>query len=326
MTTQQPQQPQRERRPFRFGVSLRSAADRDGWLGSARRAEELGYDIALIPDHIGERFPPLLALAAIAEQTRLRIGTFVLNNDFRHPAFVAREAATLDLLSGGRFELGLGAGHMESEYREIGLAFDPAVTRIERLEESVSVLKRLFAGEDVSVSGRHYTLAGHRLFPMPVQRPRPPILIGGNSRRALALAGREADIVGLVGFSLRNGGRHLSIAGFTEEQTAARIEWVREAAGARFAALELNALVQEVVITQDAAAIAAEKAAELAEESGSALSPADLLTSAYIHVGTVDEIVAKLRRQRDALGISYVVVHQPFMEALAPVVQVLAGH
>lgn len=316
---------QSQPRPFRFGVSLRAAGDHAGWLEAARRAESLGYDIALIPDHIGERFPPLLALASIAEQTDLRIGTFVLNNDFRHPAFVAREAATLDLLSGGRMELGLGAGHMASEYREIGLAFDAPSVRIERLEESVAIVRQLFEGEPVTFEGRHYTLADHRIFPQPVQRPRPPILIGGNSDRVLRLAGREADIVGLVGFSIREGGRRVSIAGFTEPEAAARIAVVREAAGDRFGAIELNALVQEVVITEDREALAAEKAAELATEADSTLSPDELLTSPHAHIGTVPQIVAKLRRQRESLGISYVVVHEPFMEAMAPVIAELAG-
>jgi probable F420-dependent oxidoreductase len=230
-------------RPFRFGVSVRRAENRREWQEAARRAEALGYSSFLVPDHLVDILPPLVPLVSAAEATeRLRVGTFVLNNDLRHPALVARDAAAIDLLSDGRFELGLGAGHMESEYEEIGVRFDPGRVRVERLGESVAIIKKLLAGEEVTFAGMHYTLRGHRIHPSPVQKPRPPILIGGNSRPLLTLAAREADIVSFLGFSHKRGGRDFNLRAFTDAGTEERVAIVREAAGDRFPPLELNAV------------------------------------------------------------------------------------
>src|SRR6266852_2600210 len=168
-------------RPFRFGVNVRTARSHAEWADKARKVEALGYAVLLVPDHLAELLAPLPALAAAAAATtRLRVGTAVLNNDFRHPVLLAREAATLDVLSDGRLALGLGAGHMRSEYEQVGLAFDPGATRVERLAESVVLVKRLFEGDTVTFAGRHYRVPGHTIHPRPMQRPRPPIFIGGN--------------------------------------------------------------------------------------------------------------------------------------------------
>src|SRR5438132_6058089 len=226
-------------RSFRFGVSVRRAASRAEWQEQARRAEALGYSTFLVADHLAEVVPPLLPLVSAADATTtLRVGTFVLNNDFRHPALVAREAATLDLLTDGRFELGLGAGHMQSEYDQIGLPFDAAGTRVERLAESVAVVKALLAGDEVTHAGLHYHLDGHRCFPPGPRRV--PILIGGNGRRLLELAAREADIVGFTGFSHRRGGTEFDLRAFGEAGTAERIEVGPRAGGGRVAQLELH--------------------------------------------------------------------------------------
>src|SRR5713101_2957745 len=193
-------------KPFRFGVILRSAASRADWADKARKVEALGYAVLTVPDHLANLVAPMPALASAAEATtRLRIGTMVLNNDFRHPVLVAREAATLDLLSDGRLELGLGAGHMRSEYEQAGLGFDSGATRVERLAEAVAIVKRLLTGEKVSFVGRHSRVTDHTVYPLPVQRPRPPILIGGHAERLLAVAAREADIVGWKGITFRRG-------------------------------------------------------------------------------------------------------------------------
>ena len=263
-------------------------------------------------------FPPLVPLVSVAEATALRIGTLVLNNDLRHPALVARDAATIDLVSDGRFELGIGAGHMRAEYEQIGLGFDPAATRIERLAESVHIVKALFAGEAVSFTGEHYRLTEHRLYPLPVQRPHPPLLIGSNSREGLLLAAREADIVGLMGFGHRQGGREINPSGFTEAATATRIDWIREAAGSHFANLELNVLVQHVIVTNHAVDAAAEFVARSASLREAGLSAEDLLSSPFILIGSVDELDDEIRARRERLGISYVVVFEKDMEAFGP--------
>src|SRR5262245_43299677 len=165
-------------RPFRFGVVGFMAATGAQWVAKARRAEELGYDILLAPDHIMLDLAPLTALAvAAASTTRLRVGTLVLGNDFRHPAWLAKEAATLDLLSDGRFELGLGAGYLPVDYAMTGLPLDPPGTRVERLEEALTVIDGYFSGEPVTFAGKHYTVTGLPGRPAPVQRPRPPIFV-----------------------------------------------------------------------------------------------------------------------------------------------------
>ena len=173
-------------KPFRFGVSVRHAQSRTEWMEKARKVEALGYATLTVPDHLTDLVAPMPALISAAEATKtLRIGTNVLNNDLRHPALVAREAATVDLLTDGRFELGLGAGSIKSEYDAAGFPFDQGGIRVERLAESVTIIKSLLNGEQVTFAGRHYRVTGHTIAPLPAQKPHPPILIGGNGRRLL---------------------------------------------------------------------------------------------------------------------------------------------
>jgi probable F420-dependent oxidoreductase len=307
-------------REFRFGLSVRDAGSRAAWQDRARQAEALGFSTLVVPDHLVEALPPLVPLVSAADATeRLRVGTFVLNNDFRHPVLVAREAAAVDLLSDGRLELGLGAGHMASEYREAGLRFDPASTRVQRLGEAVRIVRALLGGEAVTFEGRHYQVRGHSIHPRPVQRPTPPILIGGNGRQLLTLAAREADIVGFVGFSHRAGGADFDFDGFTDRGTAQRIALVREAAGERFERIELNGLLQRVVVTDRPGAAAEELAAEIG------ISVEDVLSSPYLLLGTVDSMVDTLRERRERLGISYWVTFERALDAMAPIIARLHG-
>jgi probable F420-dependent oxidoreductase len=307
-------------RPIRFGVSVRHAGSRAEWQEKARRAEALGYSTFLTPDHLREILPPLVPLASAAEATdTLRVGTFVLNNDLRHPVLVARDAAALDLLSDGRLELGLGAGHMKSEYDQLGLRFDPSPVRVARLRESVAIVKRLLAGEETTFAGAHYTVTAHRVHPTPVQRPRPPLLIGGNSRQLLSLAGQEADIVSFLGFSHRSGGEDVDARAFTDAGTDERVALVRQAAGSRFDRLELNVVVQRVEVTASARAVAEEVARDWP------FGAAEVLGSPYVLIGSVDAIVDKLHEQRERHGFSYWVVTEQAMDALAPVVARLSG-
>lgn len=291
------------------------------WTDKARKLEDLGYAVLTVPDHLAEFLAPIPALVAAALATKaLRVGTLVLNNDFRHPVLIAREAATLDRLSDGRLELGVGAGHMRSEYDQAGLSFGPGGTRVDRLTEAVAIIKALLAGESVTFSGTHYRVTEHTVHPIPVQRPHPPILIGGNGRRLLALAGREADIVGLSGITFRQGGTQPDLSAWRAAAVEERLAIVRAAAGERYRRLELNALVQRVVVTDDRHGAARELASRWPQ-----LSVDELLASPYLLVGTVDQMVEDLRARRERWGISYYTVFEPFMSAFAPVVNRLAG-
>jgi probable F420-dependent oxidoreductase len=300
-------------RAFRFGLQVARAESRRAWQDEARRAEDLGFDTIVVPDHVvDDLLSPMVALATMAEATtRLRVGTFVLNNDFRHPALLAREAATIDLLTDGRLELGLGAGHAAPEYAEIGLPFDPARVRVARLEESAQLMRRLFDGEEVTFAGAHYRVAGHRLAPA----RRPTLLIGGNGDRVLRLGARYADIVGLTGTgrTLPDGQNHE--IEWAAEQIDAKVAVVRGAAGDRIDQLELNVLVQHVEITADRRAGADRFAAR------GKLDPDVLLEAPYLLIGTIDEIVEQLHRARERWGFSYYVTRD--LEQTAPIIAAL---
>jgi probable F420-dependent oxidoreductase len=239
-------------KPFRFGVNAVRAGSRAEWTEKARKLEDLGYTVLGVPDHLAEIFAPMPALVSAAAVTkRLRVGATVLNNDFRHPVLVAREAATVDLLTDGRLELGVGAGYMKSEYEQMGLQFDLGGTRVERLAEAVIIVKRLLTGEPVTFVGQYYRVTDHKIHPLPVQRPHPPILIGGNGPRLITLAAQEADIVGLTGITFRRGGTEPDLSAWKASVVDERLRLVRETAGDRYERLELNALVQRVIVTDD---------------------------------------------------------------------------
>jgi len=314
-------------RRFRFGIQVRGAATAPAWLAKARATESLGYASLMLPDHFHEQLGPIAALTAAAMVTRsLQLGVLVFANDFRHPVVLAKELATLDMVSGGRVCVGLGAGWARSDYDPAGIACDPAGTRIERLAESLTVLKGLFADGPLTFQGRHYRISQLEGLPKPEQRPHPPFLVGGGGRRLLSLAAREADIVGIN--SAITGG--VAAPGWapdrTAEATEQKIEWIREAAGSRFDDLELSVMCMLIVITDDRDRAAAEQAARFG------VAAADLLESPYALFGTVEQIADTLQRRRDRFGISYI-MHPPevtshpaaSLEAFAPVVARLAG-
>lgn len=309
-----------ERRLFRFGVQFAEARTGAEWREQARKAEALGYDILVMPDHLGGQFAVGPALAAAAEATTtLRIGTLVLQNAFRHPAFVAMEAATLDVLSDGRFELGLGAGgSFMGDYDWTGIPFDPPGARLDRLEESLRIVKGLFAEGPLTLSGEHYAITGLEGLPKPVQRPRPPILLGGGGRRLLSLAAREADIVSILPTMLAAGGQFKNEEMKTSA-VAGKVDTIRQAAGDRFPQLELNILVQKIVVTDDRQAGIDQVSAEW-DVPGD-----DVLDSPHVYVGTAEQIADDLRWYRERLGVSYFVVFDEYADAFAPVVAELAG-
>ena len=305
-------------KPFRFGVQSRSAGPRGPWLETVRRVEALGYDTLRWPDHFVRGFEPVAAMAAAAIATeRLKVSGFVFDNDFRHPVVLAMSAASIDVLSNGRLELGIGAGWLKEEYDLSGIPFDPPGVRIARLAEAIQVLKMLLSGERTSFAGEFYTVDGLTLPPVPVQRPHPPFVIGGGSRKVLSLAAREADIVSITTRALPDGSK--DAADMTAAATDRKIAWVREAAGDRFDQIELNTICPTVEITDDRRAAAERLAADLP------VSADDVLEAPPVLLGTVDEIVETLQERRERYGFSYVVVLEPVMEAFAPVVERLTG-
>lgn len=305
-------------RPFRFGVQAGTAVSRDEWVAQAYGAERWGYATLNLPDHFGSQLAPTPALAVAAEATlTLRIGCFVYANDYHHPVVLAKEAATLDLLAGGRLELGLGAGWLRHEYEQAGIPFDRAGVRIERLAESIAVLKGLFAPGSFSFAGRYYQVDQLDGLPKPLQAPHPPLLIGGGGQRLLTLAAREANIVSFNPRALPDG--TLDMRDTLPEAVAEKISWVRDAAGDRFDDLELNTTLLGIAVTGDRLAAAERLGARLRTAGDLALrSPLAL-------AGTVDDMVEELQARRDRFGISYFMVRRADMEAFAPVVARLAG-
>ncbi|HZO38898.1 MAG TPA: LLM class F420-dependent oxidoreductase [Methylomirabilota bacterium] len=308
-------------KPFRFGLNIRDASSRAEWQDKARKVEALGYAVLLVPDHLAAMLATIPAVMSAADATtRLRIGTNVLNNDLRHPVLLAREAATMDLLTDGRLELGLGAGYMRIEYDQAGLRFDRGGIRVERLAESVPIIKDLLGGAEVTFVGQHYRVTSHKIYPLPVQRPRPPIIIGGNGPRLLALAAREADTVNLTGVTFTQGGTTLDMSGWKVAGVDERLRVIRDAAGDRFGALELSAQIQRVIVTDRP-----REAAEELQKTWKQISVDEILAAPFVLIGTVDEMVEALRARRDRWGISYFVTFEPFLDALAPVVARLSG-
>jgi probable F420-dependent oxidoreductase len=294
--------------PFRFGVVAAQARSGEEWAEKARRVEALGYATLVIPDNLQYTLAPLPALAVAATATRtLRVGAYVFANDYRNPVMLAKEVATLDLLSGGRFEFGIGAGRptAASDNQMLGIPFDTGGVRLARLAESLAIIKSLLAGEHVSTTGQHYTVTDAAVSPLPIQKPHPPILIAGSGKRMLALAAREADIVALgIGPDA------------TEAVVAEKIGWLREAAGERFEQLELN-LNLMVVGDKMPRWIAAQFGADAAALARSGAIP--------VLTGTIDAMCDTLQRRRETLGISYIMASDELMDALAPVVERLAG-
>jgi probable F420-dependent oxidoreductase len=290
------------------------------WAELARRLEDAGYSSLLVPDHFDDQVAPVPAMTwAAAATSQLRIGGLVLDNDFRHPVVLAKEAATLDLLSDGRLELGIGAGWLHSDYEASGIPFDSARVRIDRLEEALTVIKGLMTGEPFSFEGTHYRIKDLAGTPKPVQQPHPPIIIGAGAKRMLTIAARQADIIS-VNFDLRAGaiGPEVVTSG-TAELTAQKIDLIREVAGDRFDDIELSVTVFMAALH--------ENRRELAEMvAGSFGQPPEMvLESPHFLAGTEDQIIDELQERRERYGFSYVVFGGGSHNAMLPIVQKLAG-
>jgi probable F420-dependent oxidoreductase len=300
---------------------------REALIGTARMAEEMGYATFLLRDHFiappfGHQLAPFAALAMVAAITeRLRIGTLVIANDYRAPVLLAKEVATLDLLSGGRFELGLGTGFLKAEYDQAGIAFDPPSMRVDRFAESLTMLKGLFADTPFTFSGDHYALTAFESFPKPVQRPHPPILVGAGGRRMLSIAAREADIIGILTTSTANGVLARDPAPRLMAAVERQLGWIRDAAGDRFADIELS-LVPNVVIADDHRRATEE---HIRARGWSGVSVDDVLAMPADLIGSVDRIIETIQERRERYGFSYYVLSDSVMEAFAPIVARLAG-
>lgn len=284
------------KKAFRFGVMTAGHASRSAWIALAQRVEELNYSSLLLPDVLGTPLATLPALAVAATATTtLRVGSYVLVNDYRNPALLAREIATLDQLSDGRVELGLGAGNWQHEYQQLGIPFEKAGVRVSRFAEGLSIIKQFFTSEIVNFSGEYYTTRALLPVPRPMQQPHPPILIGSGGRRMLTIAAREADII-----------LPISSQGDDLEE---KIGWIREAAGERFEHLELGKAAFGIELTDSAVAVA----------------PSNPGMPVEARPMTTEQAVAFLLKQREHLGISYIQVQERQLENFAPVVARLHG-
>jgi len=305
-------------RPFRFGIQSRTLGPRDDWLESLRWIEGAGYSTYVLMDHFVRGLDPLATLGAAAVATSaLRLGTMVLANDFRHPVVLAKALATVDVLSEGRLEIGIGAGWLREEYVQAGIPFDPVGVRIGRMVEAVHLMKRAFAEERMTFEGEHYRTEALALVPRSMQRPHPPFVIGGGGRRILSVAGREANTVNITTRALPDGTK--DVADMTPERIDAKIGWVRDAAGERFADIELAAMVSDVIVTDDRMG----EAERLAGSLG--VTAEDVLASPHMLVGSHEQMVEDLQRHRERYGISYYTFLEGERQNMAPVVARLAG-
>ncbi|MGD9997859.1 MAG: TIGR03621 family F420-dependent LLM class oxidoreductase [Ilumatobacteraceae bacterium] len=317
-------------RPFRFGLQSYAPESADAWRRQARRAEELGFSTFSVADHVIGPGPALKAtahpvqtvaaipaMAVAAEATeRIVIGSRVLCTDYRNPVMLAKELATLDFFSGGRLEIGLGAGWLENEYDAIGIAFEPAGVRIDRLEETIALLRASFAGGQLDQVGKHVHAVGFEAVPRPAGRP--TLMIGGGSPRVLGLAGREADIVSL---NFDNSSGRIGAEGVgssTAELTERKIEWIRQGAGSRFDDIVIEIGAYFTVVTDDLSTV--EKMAAMF-----GLAPDVFAEHPHALIGSVDAICDQLVARRERFGISYVTFGASVLEAVAPIVARLAG-
>ena len=306
---------------FRFALDIGDNTSRDVFVNLVRRAEASGFSVVAGPDHIGSRLAAVLPMLAVAAEVSptIRISPMVLANDFRHPVVLAKDTATMDILSSGRFELGIGTGWIEHQYAAAGISYDPARTRVDRFEEAIHIIKGCWSGEPFTYDGAQYQVEDVTC-PRPFQQPHPPILIAGAGPRMLNIAGREADIVSVAPLThgsstFERFGSDLATSG---DRIAAQIEWIRQGAGPRFDDIELSVFAHHVAMT-NTPQVAIE---EFAAETGSTLDEVE--QSPHVLIGPPEAIVETLLHRRETLGISYIVFDAADLDAVTPVVAQLA--
>jgi probable F420-dependent oxidoreductase len=311
-------------RPFRFAAGIRSPGTRTEFIHEVQEIERVGYDTVVLSDHLVDQFAPISALGLAAGVTSgLGLGTFVFNNDLRHPVVLAQELATLDRLSDGRLLIGIGAGWNVPEYESIGLPYDAGTVRIDRLAEAITILKDLFADGPVDFQGRYYRAKGLADLPRPLQRPYPPFLLGGGSPKLLRLAAREAQIAGIAPRVLADG--TADIRGCTLAGSTRKIALIREAAGDRFESIDINTYPSlGAKLTDSSRSAAREVGGRLRSRYSVDLSEEDVLDSPHVFIGSVDGLVEKFQRLRETLGINHIMVGEGWQE-FAPIVERLRG-
>ncbi|MBF6084585.1 LLM class F420-dependent oxidoreductase [Nocardia cyriacigeorgica] len=318
-------------RPFRFAAAGEGNKQEGGarkFIQTAQQAEEYGFDTFVVPDHLGDQIGPIAALGALTQATeRIRLGTSVLANGFRNPVVLAKDLATIDVLSKGRLEVGLGAGWKQDEFLAAGLEYDSPGIRLAKLDEALTILDVLLRGQECTFQGKYYQVNGIKGTPRPRQGPRPPLCTGGGGPKMLRLAAKHADIISVVPVTTKNGKGLLS--GITLEKTIEKVNLIKEAAGERFDQIELNWAITAIVITDDR-----EKTAEMALsaidrglhpdlEVDVKLTVEEILNSPYVAIGSFEEIAEQIRRVRQLTGMSYVGVFPTQMDAFAPVIPLL---
>ncbi|MBQ30836.1 MAG: luciferase [Acidimicrobiaceae bacterium] len=309
--------------PFRFGVQFSKSASGDDYRDTVRRIEDLGYSTVFCPDHFDDQWAPTVALTVAAEATtELRVATLVYDVDYRHPVVLAKEIATLDLVSNGRVEFGIGAGWMSDDYDTAGIPFDKAGIRIDRMVEAIDVVRGLWSGQPLNFQGEHYVVRDMTGAPSPCQPGGPPIIVGGGGKRVLTEAARRADIVGLNA-SLHSGsvGPETALSALGERFLERR-NWVEEAAGERFSQLELQMNTFMTAVTATTAE-ADEMIEGMAPMFG--LSPDQARTIPMVLAGTVNDVCEQLHHHRELYGTSYWVIHEGEVDAMAPVVAKMSG-
>lgn len=307
-------------RPFRFGVQCSRASTRSEWIDLARRTEANGFDCLTMPDHFTDQLAPVPALQAVADATTtLRVGALVWDNDYKHPVVLAKELATIDLLSEGRLEIGIGAGWMISDYEQAGMPYDAAGVRIDRFIEGLEIIKRAMNEGAFSFSGKHYTISNYDGLPKPIQRPCPPILIGGGGKRVLSFAAREADIIGINGTMTAGVVGPDAISSMTADAVEEKVSIVRSAAGPRLADIEMNIRAFFVKVTDDAS----DTISGMAQMIG--VEPTMVADTPFALIGPVNKIVDDLLARRERWGFSYVIVGAEDVDSFAPVVAALNG-
>jgi probable F420-dependent oxidoreductase len=309
-------------RPFRFGVQVSKMPSAREWTDLARRAEDTGFDVLTMPDHFTDQLAPVPALMAAADATTtLRVGALVFDNDYKHPVVLAKELATMDLLSDGRTEIGLGAGWMISDYEQAGMPYDPPKVRIDRFIEGLAIIKGVMQDGPFSFSGEHYTVTGYEGHPKPVQKPVPPILIGGGGKRVLTLAAREADIIGINGTMTAGVVGNEALDTMTAASVDEKVDIVAAAAtkAGRLNDVEMNIRTFFVKVTDER-----EKTVEgISQMFGVSQELID--ASPFALIGSVDSCIEQLLERREKWGFSYTIVGAENIEECAPIVAALRG-